>query len=507
MKNNFKSYLTNLVFIITICNAEVFDGYTLFSPTGGGPGGGTGGTSYLLDNDMNVVHTWVHPRGAASMPYLLADSSIIYPYRVPSPTMSSGGVGGGIAHIAWDGTILWQYTISDDIYQHHHDVEPLPNGNILVVAWERRTAAETYALGRQVVDNPLGEMWSTAILELEMVPPNQANIVWEWHLWDHLVQDQDPSLPGYGVISEHPELMDINFGDVGGGGGPGGSNADWMHINAIDYNPILDQIAISSRHQNEIYIIDHSTTTEEAAGHSGGNSGKGGDFLYRWGNPQSYDRGTSNQQQLDSQHGVNWIPEGYPGAGNLILYNNNFGNQSSAVFEIVTPLTADSTNYILAGPQPYGPLGPAWTHTGGFHSNVQSGAFRLPNGNTLISVADDAIVFEVDSLGSTVWEYTHGGTNTMIARAQKYATEFLGGSDTTGFPDYRLGDVNFDYHIDVFDLCYTIDMVVMPNCMATESCFNEEFYEPSPPADFNEDSVIDYLDIMAFVYKIMQFDR
>ena len=117
-------------------------------------------------------------------------------------------------------------------------------------------------------------MWSTAILELEIVPPNGANIVWEWHLWDHLVQDSDPSLPGYGVVSEHPELMDINYGDVGGGGGPGGSNADWMHINAIDYNPLLDQIVISSRHQNEIYIIDHSTTTEEASGHTGGNSGK-----------------------------------------------------------------------------------------------------------------------------------------------------------------------------------------------------------------------------------------
>ena len=95
----------------------------------------------------------------------------------------------------------------------------------------------------------------------------------------------------------------------------------------------------------------------------------------------------------------------------------------------------------------------------------------------------------------------------MIARAQKYATEFLGGSDTTGFPDYRAGDVNFDYHIDIFDLCYTIDMVVMPNCSATASCFYEEFFEPSPPANINEDLHIDYLDIMAFVYKIMQFDR
>ena len=506
MKHNLKPFLINLFFLTAFCTAEVFDGYTLFSPTGGGPGGGTGGTSYLLDNNMNTVHTWQHPRGAASMPYLLADSSIIYPYRVVSPTMSAGGVGGGIAHIAWDGTLIWQYEVSDDNYQHHHDVQPLPNGNILVVAWERKTAAEAYAMGRHTIDNPLGEMWSTAIFELEMVPPNQANIVWEWHLWDHLVQDHDPALPGYGVISNHPELMDINHGDVGGGGGPGGSNADWMHINAIDYNPHLDQIVISSRHQNEVYIIDHSTTTEEAAGHTGGNSGKGGDFLYRWGNPQVYNRGNSNHQQLDSQHGVNWIPEGYPGAGNLILYNNNYGNQSSAVFELVTPLSPDSSIYLISGSQPFGPLGPTWVHTGGFHSNVQSGAFRLPNGNTLISVADDAIVFEVDSLGSNVWSYSFGGTNTMIARAQKYSVDFLGGGDTTGFPDYRLGDVNFDENIDIYDLCYTIDMIVMPNCIATDVCFGEEFYEPSPPANFNEDSVIDYLDIMAFVYKIMQFD-
>ena len=49
--------------------------------------------------------------------------------------------------------------------------------------------------------------------------------------------------------------MDINYGDVGGGGGPGGSNADWMHINAIDYNPLLDQIVISSRHKMRYILL------------------------------------------------------------------------------------------------------------------------------------------------------------------------------------------------------------------------------------------------------------
>ena len=494
MNHLFKSFIIFFIVFGVSINAEIFNGYTLFSPTGGGPNGATGGTSYLLDNNMNSVHTWVHSRGAASMPYLLADSSIIYPYRVENPTMSAGGVGGGVAHISWDGAILWEYTISNEIYQHHHDVQPLPNGNILVIVWEKKSAAQAYAMGRVSINNPLGEMWSTAILEFEMVPPNAVNIVWEWHLWDHLVQDSDQSLPGYGVISEHPELMDINFGNVGGGGGPGGSNADWMHINAIDYNPILDQIVISSRHQNEIYIIDHSTTTDEAAGHTGGNSGKGGDFLYRWGNPTAYDRGSTSSQRLDSQHGVNWIKEGYPGAGNLILYNNNYGDLSSAVFEISPPLDLDSINYVISDSEPFGPEEIEWMVTGDFHSNVQSGAFRLPNGNTLISVADDATIFEVDSSGNTVWDYEYPGVNIMIARAQKYSVDFLGGGDTTGFPDYIVGDVNFDSSIDVFDLFYTLDM-------------HYGFYPHTPPADYNEDSQINFQDIMAFIYKIMNYNR
>ena len=282
--------MKNLIFtsfiIITWMSAEVFDGMTLFSPT---QSGGANGSfhSYLVDNDMNVINSWSHPRGAASMPYLLKDSTLIYPYKVPNPTMNSGGVGGGVSQYSWDGELIWDYQLSNQTYQHHHDVEPLPNGNILVIVWEKKTAAEAYAVGRQSIDNSLNVIWSEAILELEPIGANEANVVWEWHIWDHLVQDVDPDLPNYGIIADHPELQDINYGNAGGNGGPGGANGDWKHFNAIAYNENLDQIALSSRYHDEIYIIDHSTTSEEAAGHTGGNSGKGGDFLYRWGNPQA----------------------------------------------------------------------------------------------------------------------------------------------------------------------------------------------------------------------------
>ena len=56
-----------------------------------------------------------------------------------------------------------------------------------------------------------------------------ADIVWEWHIWDHLVQDADSGDDNYGVVADHPELFDINKGNVGSNNGPGGVNADWMH--------------------------------------------------------------------------------------------------------------------------------------------------------------------------------------------------------------------------------------------------------------------------------------
>jgi hypothetical protein len=326
-------------------------------------------------------------------------------------------------------------------------------------------------------------MWSTAILELE---PESGNIVWEWHIWDHTVQDVNSELSNFGIISEHPELFDINCGSVGNdAGGPQGANADWMHINAIHYNSILDQIVISSRTQNEIFILDHSTSSEEVSGHSGGNSGMGGDFLYRWGNPENYGRGDESDRILGSQHSINWIPAGYPGEGNLILFNNfheNNNSTNSAVLEFTTPL--EDGNYTITDDEPFGPETWEWIYMGDITTPMQGGAFRLENGNTLITQCHTAKILEVDSDGIVVWEYQYESELgiSWINRAQKYSLDYL--------MDLTLGDLNGD---GIFNI---LDIIVLANLILSGA-------DSNPAGDLNQDGTYNILDIVMLINLIL----
>jgi hypothetical protein len=395
---------------ITTVAGEPYEGYTLISPN-------DVGSSYLLDMDGVVVKTWHGTGHPASMAYMLPDSSILRPSMDPTGMFLAGGAGGRIQRIDGADVVVWDFLFSDSDHQQHHDIEPLPGGNVLLIAWERKTQAEAEAVGRQVIDR---DMWPTLIVEIEPAGPSGGRVVWEWHIWDHLIQDVDAGLPNYGVVAEHPELIDINYSTVGPEGG------DWLHANAIDYHPRFDQILFSSKKTNELYVIDHSTTSEEAAGHTGGNSGRGGDILYRWGNPQVYDRGDAADQYYHVVHGANWIDDGLPGAGDILTFDNGdrpgHADDYSTVTEIVPPV--DEFDCYAIGPTtPFGPEAPVWTHGGpqGYYGGPrQCGAFRLPNGNTLISLAPGGVIFEVTAGGVTVWEYHHG---VNIPRSQRYGVD------------------------------------------------------------------------------------
>ena len=493
------TYIYNIIFSLFLSSllmSEIFEGNMLYTPGGGG----ASNTTYYKDWDGNTLHTWSHDTGPASMPYFLPseeggveNSLLYYPCRSTNPTMETGGVGGRVDIYNWDGDLLYRYNVSSTLNQHHHDIAVLPNGNFIVVAWERLYSDQWQALGRTSVENNLNQMWMTAFYEIEPTLDGRTEsidnfdaVVWEWHIKDHLIQDINSSLDNYGVISEHPELFDVNCGTVGGGGGPGGQvNADWMHVNALDYNAELDQLVFSARHQGEIYIIDHSTTTEEAAGHTGGNYGKGGDFLYRWGGPGNYDRGNNADDILDSQHGVNWIPEGYPGEGNLLLFNNFHSGNNAAVLEIETPIQNDGS-YELLGNDPYGPDSWVWIYNTNISSQMQSGAFRMQNGNTFITEAEDARILEVTYSGYIEYDYSWPGNTTMIARAMKYPLDFFDSQYTTG-------DVNGDETIDILDVVISVNIVLG----STES---------NPAADINGDGIINVLDIILLINIILGVD-
>ena len=76
--------------------------------------------------------------------------------------MEAGGVGGRVDIYNWEGDLLYRYDISSTINQHHHDITVLPNGNFIVIAWERLYSSEWQDLGRSSVNNSLNQMWMLA---------------------------------------------------------------------------------------------------------------------------------------------------------------------------------------------------------------------------------------------------------------------------------------------------------------------------------------------------------
>jgi len=382
---------------LKLCSPEAFDGYTLFAPL-------STNTVYLIDMLGREVHSWETEHTPGNSVYLLEDGTLLVTgdYSPEErPRLSNGGKGGIVQTYDWDGNLLWSYEHSTLYYRQHHDIEMLPNGNVLMISWEYKTTEEAEDAGRDTTGLRSG-FWPDAVIEIEPAGRDGGEIVWEWRVWDHLVQFNDPDAPNYDDPADNPQLVDINYQI--------GSGSDWLHINGLDYNAEFDQIVLSVHNFGEMWIIDHSTTTREAAGHSGGNSGMGGDILYRWGNPASYSTASPGDQELFGQHDTHWIEEGLPGERNILVFDNGLnrgGGRYSRIVEVETPVARDGS-YPLEG-DVFAPDAPTWIYEAdprsAFYSGNISGAQRQPNGNTLICEGASGHLFEVTDEGDVVWSY------------------------------------------------------------------------------------------------------
>ncbi|TDJ70606.1 MAG: hypothetical protein E2O39_09800 [Planctomycetota bacterium] len=415
-----------------------FDGYTLISPL-------TSKAMYLIDMEGQVAKRWELDFLTESG-YLLDDGHLLL-WGVASlesnPRFNGPGVEGGLVlEMDWDGDILWKYVLDDDDRLLHHDVARMPNGNLLILAWEHRYRESAVEWGRDPAQVGDAGMWPDAVYELHPTPPEGAEIVWEWHVWDHVIQDFDPEQANYGSVPDNPGKIDINVDHRDrppmtpeqlaelkrieremaalGYGGDGeddeedesprtGTVPDWLHTNGIDYQPEYDLIVLSTPNQNELWVIDHSTTTEEAAYDSGGRWGKGGDILWRWGNPRNYGAGTDADQKLFFQHQPTWVSGETPGELRLLVFNNGRGRPGgaySSVDELVLPFDPEQ-GFLRGEHRAFGPEAPVWSFSAGteFFSSFISGTQRLANGNTLICSGTQGRVFEVTPAGRVVWDY------------------------------------------------------------------------------------------------------
>jgi hypothetical protein len=338
-----------------------FDGYTLITPL-------NSMDAHLLDMSGEIVHTWTTEYAPAGGIYLLDDGYLLRCGRVEDiPGFHGGGIGGVIQKLDWDSNVVWEYHVTSDRLRQHHDIEPMPNGNVLLIAWELISAEEAIAHGRDPAQVGDEGFWPDIVQEVRPVGPTGGEVVWEWRAWDHIVQDRDPDLPGYGEIPFHTGHIDINFdhryrepelseeekqrreeleeqmaalGYVGGtpadepprgpppgpdgrrGPPPGAPDGDaprerprqrpdWMHTNSVAYSPEHDLIALSSPRMCEVFIIDHSTTMAEAAEGSGYRQWKGEGALYWMGGGGRYRKSGDILWRWGNprNHGPGWLGE------------------------------------------------------------------------------------------------------------------------------------------------------------------------------------------------------
>lgn len=391
-----------LLMVAFICcpklNAQQWGLYTLYATK-------NGTQAFLVDTADTPVNfkTWTFTSSTknAYSAYLIAGDTLVRTttYQA-SGAPGQGGVTGRVQKITWGGAVAWDFSYSSATTQLHHDICPLPNGNVLMISYDKKTAAEAVQAGL----SSSAIVWSEKIIEVAPTGPTTGTIVWEWKLWDHLCQNYSSAKDNYVTsIIDNPQLMNLNYAGMG-------SLPDRYHMNGIDYNPALDQIVVSMHYMNSVFVIDHSTTTALAAGHTGGNSGKGGDFLYRWGNPASY--GATGTTVFSTIHDAHWVSSDNPNYPSYLCgYNNQGGTGGKTAITVWNPPYSGS-NYTQPVSSAYAPSTYAYQFNSSFSASNEGNSQQLPNGNMLVNNPSGA-VYEINSAGTQLW--TKASTSTSHA--------------------------------------------------------------------------------------------
>ena len=393
-------------------------GYTLFAAPA--PNASPEQVVTLVDMSGKIVHRW---SVWAMPPLMIPGGSVIgargqrdLPAHVIQDAMD-------LTQESWDGQVEWTFSNWDadgtgvQMARQHHDLQregssvgywapgqaPLAQGNTLVLAHKTRLAP-------LVSDRPLTD---DVFYEVNW----QGQLTgWEWSASDHVDQMGFDALARQ-AIHKNPG-WDLTR-----------QTGDWLHINSLSwlgpnpwYSRLKDQrfhpknLLFSSRNANFIAIVDHVS----------------GAIVWRVGPDMSEGQPGDQLGQFVGQHHAHMIPNGLPGAGNILVFDN--GSQSGYGGSKGYPKHTRSWSRVVE----FDPvtLSKVWEYgvsssddAGYYFSYMISSAQRLPNGNTLITDGVAGHIFEVTPAKKMVWSYMspfqdkHGMP--LVYRAYRVPPEWL----------------------------------------------------------------------------------
>jgi hypothetical protein len=342
-----------------------YGGYTVFAPN-------ASKKTYLIDMEGNVVHTWKSPTGPGLYAELLPNGNLLRGTRPQYKYCGIPGTAGGVEEIDWNGKVVWKYKMANKNQVQHHCFSRMPNGNTLILGWERIKNEVMIAKGRKPDTVPVkvkskgithNDFWIDFVEEVN--PAGQ--VVWEWHTVDHLGTGPDQLDPNF--------ILPMPVGKIY-------ATSDWSHFNSVEYAAETDQVLMSSRNLSEIYLVNHKT----------------GKIEYRWGNKTAYGQGKpaswydSGDQILSGPHDARYL-----GDGMVSIFDNGSERPEGHRSRVV--LLNTKTNEI------------EWEYrswdTSSFSSHRQGGAQLLPNGNWFVTSSNSGHLFEITKKGKIVWDFVN----------------------------------------------------------------------------------------------------
>ena len=374
---------------VVVHEEGALDGYTLVSTR-------SLTTVELRDMEGRVVHSWD----------LIGFPAKLFP---GGNILGSLGVGEGLETVevvekTWGGARIFSFSDWDGgSARQHHDYQRegnpvgyytpalsfLPEGKTLVLA----------NLDRLVPEVSEEEIKDDVVYEVDWEGTLSPFV---WRAADHIDEFGFDEAARAALKEQSGEWLAINSMSRLGPN-------RWFEAGDRRFAP--ENILLSSRLASFLVIIDHET----------------GGVVWRVG-PDFASGPEAALGQFQGQHHAHLIPEGLPGAGNVLLFDNGAPSGYGGPFGYPKYPARHYSRVVEFDPvtlEIVWEYGPRLGEAGSFYSEVMSSAQRLPNGNTLVSIGGDGTIFEITPEKRIVWEYRDTDLRTSVYRAYRLPPEWL----------------------------------------------------------------------------------